>query len=373
MINYETAPYLSVIVPIYGVEDYLEECLESILKQTYLNLEILLIDDGAKGRESTICDLYALKDSRISVIHKENGGLIAARKTGLENASSPYVTFIDGDDYIAPDYYERMMQWVIDETPDIVSVSFTQVTNSSHNIILQRLASGIYTGERYTYLVSNMNCTEKNFYDFGIFPSTCLKIYKTELLRSLSLGIPNHIRMGEDSAFTYPYLLNSSKVIVDNTISGYFYRILPGSMARTTDIGLFTASSDLYNYLKSYYYRTDNSDVIIQLELYRAYLVMTALDLWMSRVKFANIHATTVQIHQLTDNAALFQDLSVLLDLDLPKSLNKNLDLINKSKWRTFELLWMKKSLLSYLRIMAQKISKKVSTALSLRPTKTGS
>lgn len=365
MNNYELTPFLSVIVPIYNVEAYLKECIESIINQTYKNLEILLIDDGSKGNESAICDAYALKDSRIKVIHKKNGGLVAARKTGLKYASSSYVTFIDGDDYISPTYYEQMMNWVINEDPDIVSVSFTQVTDSTQNIVLQKMDTGIYEGERYLYLISNMNCKEKRYYDFGIFPSTCLKIYKTELLLTLSQNIPNHIRMGEDSAFTFPYLLNSKKIIVDNTISGYFYRILPASMSHTTDEGLFTATSDLYNYLKPHYYKTANTDVISQLELYRAYISMLALDYWMSNVKLTNIHATTAKIRKLANQSLLFKDLSILLDLNLPEYLNKNFELINKSKWRTFELLWMKKSLLSCLHIMVQKILRKVSIVFS--------
>ena len=98
MISSSGFPYLSVIVPIYNVEDYLEECIESIITQSYTNIEIILIDDGAKGREPEICDKFAEKDSRIKVIHKENEGIIETRKIGLTNATANYVTFVDGDD-----------------------------------------------------------------------------------------------------------------------------------------------------------------------------------------------------------------------------------------------------------------------------------
>lgn len=98
MISLSDFPYLSVIIPIFGVEDYLEECIESIIAQTYTNIEIILVDDGAKGREPEICDSYAEKDSLIKVIHKENEGIIETRKIGLTNATANYVTFVDGDD-----------------------------------------------------------------------------------------------------------------------------------------------------------------------------------------------------------------------------------------------------------------------------------
>ena len=99
-------PLISVIVPIYGIERYLGICIESIIKQTYKNLEIILVDDGSKDRCPEICDLYAKKDTRIKVIHKENGGLVSARKAGIRIASGNYATYVDGDDWIEPGYYD---------------------------------------------------------------------------------------------------------------------------------------------------------------------------------------------------------------------------------------------------------------------------
>ena len=98
MISSSDFPYLSVIVPIYGVEDYLEECIESIIASTYTDIEIILVDDGAKGREPEICDSYAEKDSRIKVIHKKKRRAYRSKKDWLKNATANYVTFVDGDD-----------------------------------------------------------------------------------------------------------------------------------------------------------------------------------------------------------------------------------------------------------------------------------
>lgn len=93
-------PLLSIIVPIYNVEQYLERCIESIINQTYKNLEIILVDDGSKDNSGTIADTYASKDNRIKVIHKENGGLSDARNHGLDQAKGKYIIFIDSDDFI---------------------------------------------------------------------------------------------------------------------------------------------------------------------------------------------------------------------------------------------------------------------------------
>ena len=113
-------PLVSVVVPIFGIDRYLGICIESILDQTYKNLEIILVDDGSKDRCSEICDLYARKDSRIKVIHKANGGLVSARKAGLETATGEYVGYVDGDDWIDPNFYASMAETILEYDSDIV-------------------------------------------------------------------------------------------------------------------------------------------------------------------------------------------------------------------------------------------------------------
>lgn len=105
----EQKPLISVIVPIYRVERYLSKCVESILNQTYRHLEIILVDDGSPDGSGAICDEFAEKDSRIRVIHKENGGLSDARNAGIQVAGGEYLAFVDGDDWIEPDMYEAML------------------------------------------------------------------------------------------------------------------------------------------------------------------------------------------------------------------------------------------------------------------------
>lgn len=101
---------ISIIVPVYNVEKYLERCIESIVNQTYKDIEIILVDDGSPDNCPVICDRYAEKDNRIKVIHKQNGGLINARKSGLEIAQGDYIGFVDSDDWIEPEMYEYFAQ-----------------------------------------------------------------------------------------------------------------------------------------------------------------------------------------------------------------------------------------------------------------------
>ena len=101
---------VSVIVPVYKVEKYLKKCIDSILNQTYRDLEVILVDDGSPDQCGTICDRYGREDSRVHVIHKENGGLSDARNTGVERASGEYILFVDSDDYIEPELVEKTVK-----------------------------------------------------------------------------------------------------------------------------------------------------------------------------------------------------------------------------------------------------------------------
>lgn len=104
-----TNPLISVVVPIYKIDRYLGVCIESVLNQTYTNLEIILVDDGSPDRCPEICDLYAKKDTRIKVIHKRNGGLVSARKAGILSATGKYIGYVDGDDWIGPGFITHCM------------------------------------------------------------------------------------------------------------------------------------------------------------------------------------------------------------------------------------------------------------------------
>ena len=109
---------ISVIVPIYNVENYINRCLNSIINQTYKNLQIILVDDGSTDDSGKVCDKYALKDSRIKVIHQKNSGPVRARKTGLEASTGEYIGFVDSDDWIEPNMYEEMLNNLIQTNAD---------------------------------------------------------------------------------------------------------------------------------------------------------------------------------------------------------------------------------------------------------------
>ena len=123
----EQTERITVAVAVYNIEQYLERAVDSILNQTYRNLEILLVDDGATDNSGAICDAYAKKDPRVRVIHQKNGGLDAARNTGIEQATGTYIAFVDGDDWIDPQMYEHMLSAIREQNADLAVCRYRQV------------------------------------------------------------------------------------------------------------------------------------------------------------------------------------------------------------------------------------------------------
>ena len=124
MKNCVEMPLVSIIVPVYNVEDYLEQCISSILEQTYKNIEVILIDDGSGDRCPDICDEFAQEDCRIHVVHKKNAGVVSARCTGLRIAKGEYIQFVDGDDWIAKDMVHSLLFCMLEENVDLVICNY---------------------------------------------------------------------------------------------------------------------------------------------------------------------------------------------------------------------------------------------------------
>lgn len=207
---------ISVIVPIYKVEAYLDECVRSIVAQTYPHLEIILVDDGSPDNCGSMCDEWAGKDPRIKVIHKPNGGLSDARNAGLEIASGEYISFIDSDDWIEPDMYAHMHDALLKEGADICAC---------------RIAA-CYPDHRQdwgcpAYRVTGPEETLAMLYDDTAYPVSALnKLYRRELWEELRFPVG---KICED-AFTTYLLIHSAKRIVQLPEALYCYRIRPESI-----------------------------------------------------------------------------------------------------------------------------------------------
>ena len=149
---------VSVIVPVFNVEKFLEKCVSSITNQTYKNLEILLVDDGSTDNSGTICDNFSKNDNRLKVFHKKNGGLSDARNYGIERATGSYIMFIDSDDWIENDTIELLLDKTIEEKSDIVVFGISKDYDDGRRKIRIPTVSGTYNSEESIALLSSVMC-----------------------------------------------------------------------------------------------------------------------------------------------------------------------------------------------------------------------
>lgn len=204
-------PKISIIVPVYNIDQHLRKCLDSILAQTFTNFEVIVVNDGSTDQSGEICDEYAKKDERVQVIHQENGGVSSTRNAGVGRATGDYIGFVDGDDYLDKDMYKRLYQACIE-------------TGSSIAICkLGREIDGKLTnndiGEFYTRELKHEEAMSELFKGVLYRFSLCSKLFKKECFENILFPVG---RIHEDLSTTYKLFANANQVIYLNFI-GYIY------------------------------------------------------------------------------------------------------------------------------------------------------
>lgn len=202
---------ISVIVPVFKVEAYLDNCIRSIVDQTYRNLEIILVEDGSPDRCGEICDAWAAKDSRIRVIHQKNAGGAAARNAGLNTASGELITFVDSDDYLAPSMYQRLYAVLRETGADIAECGYLCVTDDFAKSPVSHGAVTIFPTRDALYHNLYDNCCKTVIWN---------KLYRKEILDPIRFVEGKTI---DDEFFTYRVIGNASSVAVTDDVL-YFYR-----------------------------------------------------------------------------------------------------------------------------------------------------
>lgn len=231
---------ISIIVPVYNSLKYLSKCVESILNQTYRDLEIILVDDGSAYLCGKACDEYADQDSRIRVIHKENGGSTSARKAGLEIADGEFVGFVDGDDWIEPDYYEKMVLAQEKTGADIVLSGHFHDIGTDSRQVKDNFPVGVYTKEQLLPMLLYAG----HFFEYGVQPHMVTKLFKKELAVKVQMRVDNRIVIGEDAAVVYPGVLEAEKIYISD-ICAYHYIQHSNSMTKRA----IKSSTDKYGLL----------------------------------------------------------------------------------------------------------------------------
>lgn len=228
---------ISVIIPVYNVAAYLPRCLDSVVGQTYGNLEIILVDDGSTDGGGAICDSYAAEDGRITVIHQKNQGLSAARNTGLQYAAGEFVGFVDSDDWIEPDFYETLLKVQGKNGADIAQVSYREVWEKTSCV--RHVKSGCYTRREALILLEQG----------GLYGYVVTQLYKRQIWDDVRF--PADRLPCEDARTMYKLFLRAERIACEDEPK-YCYRRRGDSITGSKWIGMevFSSRYDRYQELR---------------------------------------------------------------------------------------------------------------------------
>ena len=210
-------PLVTIIIPIYNAEKFVDKCLKSVIAQSYQNIEIILINDGSEDYSKQKCDSWAKKDRRISVIHKKNAGVSSARNTGIDIAKGQYIYFVDSDDWLPNDSIEEMIRYIVSSNADFCCGSIERVgvfskTSQTVKTILEFHSDDLEKMLRFLEYIESC-------------PSPWGKMYRTDIIRTNSIKFVEGIAYGEDSIFLWTYLEKCHKIVAIPNIV-YCYSVL---------------------------------------------------------------------------------------------------------------------------------------------------
>lgn len=244
-------PVFSVIVPVYRVERYIRKCIESILQQTFFDFELILVDDGSDDACPQICDAYAARDTRVRVIHKKNEGLSGARETGILASRGRYIGYVDGDDWVTLDWLEKVYRHIAEYDPDIVVFRVKTIYSDREEDLQMYEPEGYYTKERLEQEIFPVMLYDPKlpFFTSRIYPSSCNKVYKRELLLAHYCR-DTRITQGEDDAYTFECMYYADSVYFSREIFYCYNRCNEESMTRKYNAQYFRNCERLCAYLQ---------------------------------------------------------------------------------------------------------------------------
>lgn len=238
---------ITIVVPVYNVEKYISDCLDSLISQTYKNIEIILVDDGSTDMSGAICDRYTTLDARIKVIHKQNEGLGFARNTGLEVAQGKFVTFIDSDDMADADLVEKLVNGLYEENCDTCIGGFKRISENGTVSFEEKYDKIVYEGKDvYDKLFARMLGSAPDRHD-AVRMSVWNVMYSMDVIRKHKIEFPSErIFISEDIIWDSEYYKYAKRVkVIDST--AYNYRITPGSLTQKYKPDMLKKICVLYN------------------------------------------------------------------------------------------------------------------------------
>lgn len=289
---------ISIIVPVFQAEKYINRCVDSILSQTYRNLELILIDDGSNDKSGSICDMYEKKDERVKVIHKKNAGVAAARNSGLNIVTGEYITFVDSDDYIDVNMYDRMLEKAKKFQCDVIMCDCVKESVKIAMPFTQSIRPGFYNSEQlkaeyYPHLLMMENI------EYPPTISNCLLVFKQELV--CEKNFPRYIegvRFSEDLLFGAQLMYRANSLYYMKEANFYHYCINPNSASHKFTLNKWCDYMILYTKAVEYFGNIKEFDFNHQLDLMLLFFVYNALGDLLTTNKISEARKLN-QIHEI--------------------------------------------------------------------------
>ena len=281
----KTNPLVSIIVPIYNVEKYIHQCIESLLSQSLQNIEIILVDDGSPDNCPAICDVYALKDKRVKVIHKTNGGLSSARNAGIHLASGDYIGFVDSDDYVDSNMFEQMSKSAEDNNVDFVMCDYLRVNDQNTFKKTLDIREGYYDKNSIRKEIFPILIMRENI-DYGPLLSVWHCLYSTTFIKDNTLFFDAEIKYSEDCIFSamVGYKADSFYYMKDSFY--YRYRYNPISITTTYKKDAWNVYCAMNKKIISFFENCKDYDFTRQNQLHIIYFAFSAI----GQLKFSNLN-----------------------------------------------------------------------------------
>ena len=303
---------VSVIIPIYNSENYLQKCVESVIKQSYAKIEILLINDGSTDNSGKLCDAYAFQDRRILVIHKKNGGPSDARNIGIENSKGELIFFIDADDFIENNAIELLMEKYSQHGADVIIGNFNNIKNN-HSTKNQ---NGIFPTDKLLVKSDIINyvrnyLTKPNKY--SLFVYSWGRLFKSSVIKNNNIAFDINLRTYEDVAFNFEYWNYTNEIMF---LKEALYHHLLHENQASASMNMFGDPKNLFGYKQalinlSNYLKNCNQDINIRKEVGHAYICYTIIQLVRTcgQINNSNKKKIYTLVHEITNDADVADNL----------------------------------------------------------------
>lgn len=332
-------PIVSVVVPVYKVERYLERCVQSIRNQSLRDIEIILVDDGSPDNCPMLCDQYAALDSRIKVIHKENGGLSSARNAGMKIASGKYIGFVDSDDSIQPIMYETLMKILRDKDIDFVMSDYNRILESG-KFFLKTLDinGGLYEKEDIVRDIFPSLIMGENI-DYGPLLSVWHCLYDLDFLRTNNIEFDEEVKWSEDNIFSamVGYCAKSFFYLKGQGLYNYYQN--EGTITTSYKKGAWEVYCKMNSHLHAYFDQRNDYDFSRQLKLHLIYYASNCLGQVFILPK-AERKIEMIKILKSKELAEAFNEFDFG---DIPIKLKLQLYLMKMQKWRLIDFMLIRR------------------------------